>query len=81
MSSTLPGIQDLLDKTLADLEVLLGVGDLIRDLQRSLTATTSLILGFKVKQKTRKIFSLHYSVFLFYFINMFLKTNKQERKK
>lgn len=56
MSCTLLGMQDLLDKTLADLEAQLGVGGLIRDHQRPLTTTISLILGFKVEQNPKIYF-------------------------
>lgn len=77
MSSTLPGTQDLLDKTLAGLEALLGAGGLIRDPYKHHCSDS----GLQSRTKKQKLFSFHYSVFFFDFINMVFKINKQEGEK
>lgn len=79
MSCTFPGIQDLLDKTLADLEVWSRRFD-----KRPPEAPCNQHFPdseLQSRTKTQNIFSFHYSVFSFYFSIMVLKTNKQERKK
>lgn len=79
MSSTLPGIQGLLDKTLADLEVLLGVGGLTEISRGPLQHFSDSGLQSRMKNKTKQIFP--FIILFSSSISLIWFKKKQTRKK